>query len=101
MIVYKVKLEILVVLFSFVGHVNAVMTAYGPPIFFLTLSCAEFEWEDVQKVLRERRRLSGEAESEWIHCTNMELIEGDPCGFSQQFFDRFKRMWSIITGIIV
>lgn len=77
---------------------NALVLAFGPPIFFLTLSCSEYDWVDVASVLRARQKLSGTPDSEWIHLTNMELIERDPCGFSQQFMRRFKKLWSIIKG---
>ena len=86
--------------FVFLGHLNALMVAYGPPTFFLTLSVAEYDWADVARVLRERCKLSGQKESEWIHCSNMELIESDPCGFSEHFLQRFKKLWALIKGIL-
>ena len=72
--------------------------AYGPPTLFLTLSCAEYDWDDVRKVLIDRLVLSGVPKEKWEKLSTMELIELDPVGFSQHFRRRFETMWDIILG---
>ena len=38
-------------------HVNAVN---GPPMYFMTLSCAEYMWKDVYDLIKERMEIAGE-----------------------------------------
>jgi len=32
----------------------------GPPLYFITLSCAEYQWPDIQRLINDRKRLANE-----------------------------------------
>jgi hypothetical protein len=45
-------------LVSWIGH--HVEEGNGPPSLFITLSCAEYHWKDIERLLNKRRSIAGE-----------------------------------------
>jgi hypothetical protein len=44
-------------LVSWIGH--HVEEGNGPPYLFITLSCAEYHWKDIEMLLKKRRSIAG------------------------------------------
>ncbi|MEE4247969.1 MAG: hypothetical protein V2I33_21465, partial [Kangiellaceae bacterium] len=44
-------------IFTWISH--HVKEGNGPPAYFMTLSCAEYHWRDLQKLINEKRKLQG------------------------------------------
>ncbi len=67
----------------------ALQETFGPPTFFLTLSSAEYAWEDVNKILRERNYDIEGVDKLPV----MNLAANDPITLVDQLNRRFQAFW--------
>jgi Helitron helicase-like domain at N-terminus len=72
-----------------------VETGNGPPTFFITLSCGEYYWPDIIRLLRERMNIARDArESECFPGSKMlTKIINDYSIVIQEFFQKRVQLW--------
>jgi hypothetical protein len=58
----------------------------GAPSLFLTLSCAEYHWQDIEKLLNARKKISGEPPIELDNITNKVKAVNVYSIIMQQYF---------------
>ena len=86
--------------FFYLGELDAMVLARGPPTFFCTFTAAEFRWDDLRDYLIQRLILRGVPKEKWEKLTTMELVDQDPVGMCQHFRFRFKKLWDLILGLL-
>ena len=80
--------------YSWVNH--HVQAGHGAPNFFITLSCAEYQWEDVKRLIRERFRLAGLPEPDLDK--NLVEIVNDYTLIVQEYFQARTQLWLDTVG---
>ncbi len=68
------------------GNLRVMDEALGPATWFLTVSCAEYHWAELEVYLRKRY----EADSVWAKKPRAELIAHDPVAVAEFFHRRWK-----------
>ena len=72
---------------------------HGAPTFFITLSCAEYYWPDIIKLLKERMELAGEDST---HCRvgspKLSQIVNDYAIVIQEYFQERVEIWLNTVG---
>ena len=43
--------------YSWINHL--IEHGHGPPTFFMTLSCAEHQWKDIERLIKQRMQMAG------------------------------------------
>ena len=83
--------------YSWINH--HVENKRGPPSFFITLSCSEYYWVDLIRILRERMRLAGDAFQECYYgSTKLSQILNDYAIVVQEFFQIRVKLWFETVG---
>jgi hypothetical protein len=74
-------------------HVNA---GNGAPNFFITLSCAEYYWEDVRKLILDRYEAAGlfapDLNKSWVEIVNDHTL------IVQEYFQERVKIWLETVG---
>jgi hypothetical protein len=74
-------------------HVNA---GNGAPNFFITLSCAEYYWEDVQRLIKDRYEAAGlfapNLNKSWVETVNDHTL------IVQEYFQERVKIWLKTVG---
>ena len=66
----------------------------GAPMFFITLSCAEYAWPDIVRLIRERMELAGQDPSGcYIGSPKMSSIVNEYSIVIQEYFQRRVEIW--------
>lgn len=77
-------------------HVDA---GHGAPMFFITLSCAEFHWADVIRLIQERMKM---ARQDWTQCyvgsPKLAAILNDYSLVVQEYFQCRVEIWLNTVG---
>lgn len=68
----------------------------GRPTFFITLSCAEYQWKDVQRLIKERMTLAGH--NPHLFETNITKYTNEYSIVVQEYFQERVRLWLEIIG---
>lgn len=72
---------------------------HGIPSFFITLSCAEYFWPDIIKLIKERMDLAGEDSSEcYIGSKKLTSIVNDYSIVVQEYFQERVKIWLETVG---
>jgi hypothetical protein len=80
-------------------HVEA---NHGPPTFFITLSCGEYYWADIIRLLRERMRLAGDKYEECeLGSPHLSRILNEYAIVVQEYFQIRVELWINTVGRIV
>ena len=74
------------------NNLNAMTLHYGPATWFLTLSPAEWAWDDLGEYLRKINS------SEMTHMSTGALIAADPISASRYVNNKFKAMLEFLTS---
>lgn len=73
-----------------------VSEGHGPPTFFITLSCAEYHWEEIKRILRDRFLVasqdSPDLESNYIQLVNDYTL------IIQEYFQERVKIWLETVG---
>lgn len=71
----------------------------GPPTFFITLSCAEYLWKDVAKLIKERMTIAGEDVSRcYVGSEEFGGYVNKYCIVVQEFFQKRVTTWLDTVG---
>lgn len=71
----------------------------GAPMFFITLSCAEYFWADVVDLLRDRLELAGQDTSDiQLGSTTFKRMVNDYSIVIQEYFQRRVEIWLETVG---
>lgn len=67
----------------------------GPPNFFITLSCGEYYWPDIIRLLKERMQLARDPREEGCYAGSRQLtkIINDYSIVIQEFFQKRVQLW--------
>jgi len=74
-------------------------TSNSPPDYFITLSCAEYYWPDIMRLLKERYQLSGVKDIDIQ--SNMSLYINEMTMVIQEYFQERVRNWICTVGKVV
>ena len=80
--------------YTWISH--HVQAGNGAPNFFLTFSCAEYQWEDIKRLIRERFRLGGLPEPD-LDKNLVELVN-DYTLIVQEYFQLRMKVWLETVG---
>ena len=69
---------------------------HGPPSFFITLSCAEYHWKDIERLIRDRCEKSGKPCPDFDN--NRVSIINDHAVIVQEYFHRRVEIWLNTVG---
>ena len=84
-------------LYSWINH--HVQMGNGPPMFFITLSCAEHYWPDIIRLIKERMELACEDSSGcYAGSPKMSKILNDYSLVVQEFFQQRVDLWLKTVG---
>ena len=76
-----------------------VENGHGAPMFFITLSCAEYSWPDIIQLLQERMKIAGDDPSEcFVGSPKMSRIVNDYAIVIQEYFQRRVETWLDTVG---
>lgn len=81
-------------LFSWINH--HIEEGHGPPTFFITLSCAEYQWKDVKRLVKERILLTG-GNDEWNE-NRLSSNVNEYCIVVQEYFQEKVKIWLNTVG---
>ena len=71
----------------------------GPPMFFITLSCAEYFWPDIINLLKERIQLAGgDPERCYVGSEHLSEILNDYAIVVQEYFQKRVEIWMHTVG---
>ena len=71
----------------------------GPPSFFITLSCSEYYWKDIIRLLRERMNLAGDNYEEcYLGSPQLSRILNDYAIVVQEYFQKRVDIWINSVG---
>ena len=80
--------------YAWINH--HVANGNGPPTFFITLSCAEYHWPDIKKLIQERYEIAG------LPAPNLEKsyvqIVNDYTLIVQEYFQKRVHLWLETVG---
>lgn len=83
--------------YSWINH--HVEKGHGAPMFFITLSCAEYYWKDVIDLLKERMELAGEDSSMcYVGSPHLVQIVNDYSVVVQEYFQKRVETWLKTVG---
>jgi hypothetical protein len=68
----------------------------GPPSFFITLSCAEYHWADIKRLVQERYKLAGLPEPD-VDKNYVQLVN-DYTLIVQEYFQKRVQIWLDTVG---
>jgi hypothetical protein len=72
---------------------------HGPPTFFITLSCGEYYWVDIIRLLRERMRIAGDTFQEcYLGSPQLSRILNDYAIVVQEYFQVRVELWIATVG---
>ena len=87
-------------LYTWINH--HVQEGNGPPMFFITLSCAENQWPDVIALLQERMKIAGDDPSEcYVGSPKLHKILNDYALVVQEYFQARVDLWLKSVGKVV
>ena len=90
---FKMKQE----LYSWINH--HVEAGNGPPTMFITLSCAEFMWSDLLRVIKLRIEAAGEDSSNvYVGSPKLAAIINDHSATVQEYFQVRVKAWLETVG---
>lgn len=81
--------------FSWVNH--HLERGNGAPSFFITLSCAEYHWEDIKRLVKERMRYEGLCESNYDEDKHVKHVN-DYSLVVQEYFQLRVQHWLDTVG---
>jgi Helitron helicase-like domain at N-terminus len=83
--------------YSWINH--HVEAGNGPPTFFITLSCAEYYWPDIIRLLRERMQMAGDDfEQCYSGSSHLSRILNDYSIVVQEYFQHRVELWLESVG---
>jgi hypothetical protein len=84
--------------YSWINH--HVEVGHGPPNLFITLSCAEYYWPDILRLISERMRIAGDPRIEECYQGSAKLTEiiNDYTVVVQEFFQLRFNLWMEHVG---
>lgn len=84
-------------LYTWINH--HVEAGNGAPMFFITLSCAEYFWKDVIELLRQRMSMAGEDTSQcYVGSPKLVEIANDYSVVIQEYFQKRVEIWLKTVG---
>jgi len=84
-------------LYTWINH--HVEVGNGAPMFFITLSCAEFYWKDVIRLLKERMQMAGDNPDEcYVGSPKMAQILNGYSIVVQEYFQKRVEVWLETVG---
>jgi len=83
--------------YSWINH--HVQVGNGAPMFFITLSCAEYYWKDIADIMRDRLEIAGQDTSEcYVGSKGFATIVNDNCVVVQEYFQLRVEEWLNTVG---
>ena len=83
--------------YSWLNH--HVEQKHGPPSFFITLSCSEYYWKDIIRLLRERMILAGDTFKDcYLGSPQLSRILNDYTIVVQEYFQKRFDIWMNTVG---
>ena len=87
-------------LYSWVNH--HVEAGHGPPSFFITLSCAEYQWPDMIRLLKQRIELAGGNSNDcYVGSPKLSTILNQYSIVVQELFQNRVKHWLDTVGKVV
>ena len=84
-------------LYTWINH--HVEVGHGAPMFFITLSCAEYFWSDVIKLIKERMEVAGLDSSEcYVGSAKMSCLINEYSVVIQEYFQHRVEVWLNTVG---
>ena len=84
-------------LYTWINH--HVESGNGAPMFFITLSCAEYFWPDVIRLIKERMELGGHSSEHcYVGSPKLSSILNDYSIVVQQYFQERVKIWLTTVG---
>ena len=78
-------------------HVNQ---NHGAPNFFITLSCAEYWWPDIKRLIQDRFNVAGFPAPDLEKCSNVQIIN-EYTLIVQEYFQQRVKIWFETVGSII
>jgi hypothetical protein len=84
--------------YSWINH--HVEVGNGPPLFFITLSCGEYYWPDIIRLLKERMEIANDSRAKECYGGSSKLTEiiNDYSIVIQEFFQKRVEIWLTTVG---
>ena len=87
-------------LYTWINH--HVQAGHGPPMFFITLSCAENYWPDIIRLVKERVELAGGPSDECYHGSpKLHQFLNDYALVVQEYFQERVKTWLDTVGRLI
>jgi hypothetical protein len=84
-------------LYTWINH--HVEKGNGVPMFFITLSCAEYYWHDIIRLLKQKLELAGKDSSNcYVGSTKMTTILNEYSSVIQEYFQKKVQIWLDTVG---
>ena len=84
-------------LYSWINH--HVEMENGPPSYFLTLSCTEYYWPDILRLVEERIKIeTGKCHQLVCNCSNIVQVMNNYSSVVQEYFQRRTELWLETVG---
>ena len=83
--------------YSWINH--HVEVGNGAPMFFITLSCAEYQWPDIIRLISERMRIAGDDDSDcYVGSPKLSELLNQHALVVQEYFQKRVKLWLDTVG---
>ena len=84
-------------LYTWINH--HVEKGNGVPMFFITLSCAEYHWHDIIRLLKKRMEMAGKNSSAcYVGSKKLSSILNDYSSVVEEYFEKKVEIWLQTVG---